>query len=193
MLRRFGFWVGLALGLQLLVGFIAFAILTDRLAANAQLDTPADGIVALTGGSGERIVLAAKLYRAQKGRRLLVSGVNPKVSQSDLIHLSGLQSSDFTCCVDIDVQALNTRGNAHQIVLWAKQYQYKHVLVVTSNYHMPRALLELKKLDPNIQWIAAPARSTGAAKQHKFRRTLLEYGKYLVVLFTNGPNKELVK
>ncbi|PHR63161.1 MAG: hypothetical protein COA47_00670 [Robiginitomaculum sp.] len=181
MVRAFGFWLSISLGVNLVAGFVAFAIATERMNA-ASSPSPAKGIVVLTGGSGERIRHAAWLLQKQSGQRLLVSGVNPKVSQQDLLNLSGLSKANLQCCVDVDVQAQNTIGNARQIALWANAHRYDSLLVVTSGYHMPRALLELQAVLPGVQLQAVAVRSNGPARQRMVRRTLVEYAKYLVVL-----------
>mgnify|MGYP005995327073 CR=1 FL=1 len=49
----------------------------------------ADGVVALTGGSGMRIAAGVDLVTAGRGERLLISGVNPDVGMDDLITLAG--------------------------------------------------------------------------------------------------------
>jgi len=190
MIRIFVFWVLVALGINLFAGLIAFALATDQVATNARI-MPVDAIVVLTGGSGERLQYAGKLYQQKTASKLLVSGVNPQVSEQDLLKLLGLSQLDLRCCVDVDAQAKNTTENAYQIALWAKKNHHKKLIVVTSTYHMPRTQFLLRAVLPDMQLIFVPARSIGAAKQHVFRRTFVEYGKFLVVLFTKQSAKQV--
>ncbi|VAV94380.1 YdcF-like protein [hydrothermal vent metagenome] len=182
MVRSLLFWVLISLAINALAGLVGFAIAADQL-ARVPMSANADGIVVLTGGSGERIRKAAKLLQAKKAPRLLVSGINPKVSRQDLIKLSGLSIIELDCCVDLDVQAKNTTGNARQIAAWSRSKNYTSLLVVTSGYHMPRAMVELQTVLPDTVLYPVAVPNTGAARQHAMRRTITEYAKYLVVLF----------
>jgi len=181
MISRFVFWLSLALAVNFIAGLIAFAIATNRL-SEMFVPEKADGLVVLTGGSGERIKYAGDLLQQKKAKRLLITGVHPDVSHNSLRKLSGLSKASFNCCVDVDNKAKNTIGNARQIDLWASEQNYDHLLIVTSSYHIPRAWLILRSEMPKTRLALAPVKSIGNAKQHVYRRTLLEYGKYLVVL-----------
>jgi uncharacterized SAM-binding protein YcdF (DUF218 family) len=181
------FWIFISLAINALSGFIGFVLAVDQLVL-APVNTTADGIVVLTGGSGERIQKATRLLQDKKAPRLLVSGLNPQVSQQDLMDISGLSASELACCVDLDVQALNTLGNARQIAKWSSSNSYSNLLVVTSGYHMPRAMLELQRVLPETELYQVSVASTGPSKQHMIRRTITEYGKYLVVLL-QGTDK----
>jgi len=186
MIRALIFWIVVSLAINVLTGLVAFAMATAE-APKPALPQSTAGIVVLTGGSGERIRRAAQLLQNKTGQRLLVSGVNPKVSEPDLLGLSGLSSQDLSCCLDVDRHAMNTRGNARQIAIWAKIHNYDHLLVVTSGYHMPRTLLELQAALPTTALWPVSVASTGPAKQHLLRRSVTEYAKYLVVLVLGVP------
>ncbi|MBL4616341.1 MAG: YdcF family protein [Robiginitomaculum sp.] len=181
MISRFIFWISIALTVNFIAGLIAFAIATNRL-SEMFIPEQADGLVVLTGGSGERIKYAGSLLQQKKAKRLLITGVNPNVSSNFLRKLAGLSKANFNCCIDIDNKAKNTVGNARQISLWANAQNYDHLLIVTSSYHIPRAWLILRAEMPDTRLALAPVKSIGNARQHVYRRTLLEYGKYLVVL-----------
>ena len=47
------------------------------------------------------------------------------------------------CCLDLDYNAKNTIGNAYETTAWAKALGYKHIILVTSAYHMPRAEIQM--------------------------------------------------
>lgn len=109
----------------------------------------AQGIVALTGGA-ERIVVAIHLLNADKGDRLLISGVHANTTTEDLKKLVDDPGARFSCCVDIDRAARNTVGNAIETARWAQRNGYGSLIVVTARYHMPRSLLELHHAMPNV-------------------------------------------
>jgi hypothetical protein len=67
----------------------------------------------LTGGSA-RVETGVELLMAGKGRRLLISGVNPMARVEDLRRATGGDRDLFACCVDIDHAALDTIGNAEE-------------------------------------------------------------------------------
>jgi uncharacterized SAM-binding protein YcdF (DUF218 family) len=62
----------------------------------------------------------------------------------------------FVCCVDLGYDAIDTVGNALETAKWVRAHNYRRVLVVTSNYHMPRSLLELHRIDPETQYVGYP-------------------------------------
>ncbi len=59
----------------------------------------------------------------------------------------------FTCCVDLDYEARNTIDNATETSEWVAKHKYNSIIVVTSNYHMPRALAELGRAMPGVTLI----------------------------------------
>ena len=173
------------------VGLVAFAA---RIEQSTPPDDPpvADGVVALTGPGAERIEAATALLEAGKGRRMLVSGVYEHATRKDILPVTGAVKPIYDCCVDLGFEAANTLGNARETAEWVKAKGYRHVIVVTADYHMPRAMLELKAAMPDTQLIAYPVRTsfldgrrwwksgTGA------RRMTLEYCKYLAILTREG-------
>lgn len=164
-----------------LAGMVAFAWATDERAGAAKA-VSADGIVVLTGGSGERIAKGAQLLRDGKAGRLLISGVHESVRAKDIQKLSVLNVEQLSCCVDLGRTAHNTVGNALEIQQWQERHKYGHLLVVTSAYHMPRALMELRRAMPHVLFTPVPVRSVGVARSHVWRRTVNEYNKFLVVM-----------
>jgi uncharacterized SAM-binding protein YcdF (DUF218 family) len=62
----------------------------------------------------------------------------------------------FACCVDVDYAAHTTSGNADETRAWAERRHLKRLLVVTSSYHMPRSLTELRRTLPGIDLVPFP-------------------------------------
>jgi uncharacterized SAM-binding protein YcdF (DUF218 family) len=122
------------------------------------LDHNADGIVVLTGGTS-RVSDALELLAAHRGKRLLITGVNPGTTTADIAREIPNYKSLLTCCVDLDYSALNTLGNATQARLWASGHGFRSLIVVTSTYHMPRALAELEHQLPHAALIPFPVLS----------------------------------
>lgn len=188
-------WLGRASGLFMglltsaivifLGGFLLFATGIPR------TETPpphsADGIVALTGGAS-RITDAMELLAGNQGKRLLISGVNPATKPSELIRLTPEYEKLFACCIDLGHQALNTSGNALEIAQWSRALGFRSLIVVTSGWHMPRALVELRREMPGTDLIPYSV-VTGRMREEPWwmnaqtaRLLMLEYLKYLAAL-----------
>ena len=139
------------LALVLLV--IGFFVFTDNLQrSQPNPDGTADGIAVLTGGVA-RIDEAMKLLAQGKAKRLLITGVNRTTSTEELKQLASEGDQLFACCVDIDKEARNTIDNATETSQWVARNRYHSIIVVTSNYHMPRALAELARVMPGVALI----------------------------------------
>lgn len=134
-------------------GFLVFVASLERVEPDAV--RRADGVVALTGGA-ERIGDAALRLGQGGGRRLLISGVAPDVTAEKLAARSPELRPWLHCCIDLGHAARNTVGNAKEIRYWAGTHGYRSLLVVTSSYHMPRSLVELRRQLPDIELIPAP-------------------------------------
>ena len=126
--------------LALALGFVGFVWLLPS--QEVALDGKADGIVVLTGGAS-RVTDALELLASGRGKRLLITGVNPGTTTGDIARQTVDYGRLLNCCVDLDYSALNTLGNAVQARRWALDHDFKSLIVVTSAYHMPRALAEL--------------------------------------------------
>ncbi|KAA5803943.1 YdcF family protein [Alkalicaulis satelles] len=141
----------------------------------------APGAVVLTGGGG-RVATGVELLQSGQAGRLLISGVNPGSPPADIAAAAGAPDDLFDCCVDFGLEAANTAGNAIETAAWARERGYGAILVITSDYHMPRALLELRAAAPDLDLIAygvsAPAPWSSTAQA---RRWLQEYLKYAAV------------
>jgi uncharacterized SAM-binding protein YcdF (DUF218 family) len=151
------------------------------------LDTRADGIVALTGAAA-RIPDAIELLATDRGKRLLITGVHRATSSKEIARLTPLYSRYFTCCIDLDRSALNTFGNALETKRWARANNFNSLIVVTSNWHMPRAMAELAHQLPDVTLIAYPVISEKVKTEPWWsnldtaRFLFAEYLKYVLAL-----------
>lgn len=164
---------------SVLVGFALFV--RTGMSLDPAPQARADGIVVLTGGQG-RVVSAVELLREERGRRLLISGANPDVGLEAVREASGATRDLFACCIDVGQEAANTIGNAEEAARWARAYGFERLIVVTSDYHMPRALLELQAAMPGVTLIAYPVEGPPPwADIHAARRWVVEFFKYAAV------------
>lgn len=184
-------------------GLLAFA-------GRIQQETPAprparaDGIVVLTGAaSRERIATGVSLLSDNYGRRVLVSGVNRDLTREDVRSVSNAVRRLYDCCVDLGFSALDTVGNARETADWAKAMRFRSLIVVTADFHMPRAMLELRAvLEPQGVSLQPYPVATSALNARNWWRSpggarlmVTEYSKYLAILgrelvLSLGPRDE---
>lgn len=172
--------------LLFLAGFAVFASHIGGLSTPEQV-RQADAIIVVTGGQS-RIDVAVDLLRTGKGKRLLISGVNPMAKREDLRAATGGDRGLFACCVDIDHAALDTVGNAEESAKWVRGHAYDSVILVTNNYHIPRTMLEMRRLLDHEDLQPYPVVNTRLdrggwlTKPEAIRVLFTEYTKYLAAL-----------
>lgn len=163
-------------------GFLWFA---DSVASMRPPEgTKGDAIIVLTGGY-QRIEQAVGLLRDGVGKRLLISGVNPATTRTQIRKMTQGSSDMFSCCVDMGYKAMDTIGNANEAASWIRDHNYSSIVVVTNNYHMHRSLHELRSASPQTRFIAYPVISADLARTNWFvepdvvRTMLYEYLKFV--------------
>jgi len=137
-------------------GFWHFA---TTVRAPAEDPPRADAIVALTGGSMERLATGVRLLKEHKGERLFISGVNRLVTDDELFHALNIDRATARCCVDLGRSAEDTLGNASETAAWARERHYRRLILVTDDYHMPRADAELQLAMPEAHIYRYPVRT----------------------------------
>ncbi|MGA3001086.1 MAG: YdcF family protein [Acetobacteraceae bacterium] len=179
-LRRLGA-VAAAVATAWLTGFGWFLYLGAR---DIAPPPHADAIVVLTGGP-ERVDVALRLLSTGAADRLLVSGAGEKTDLADLAHLSGLDPAPLAPQITLGHAARTTRGNALETASWAQAEQVRTLLVVTTWFHMPRALVELRRAMPALTLLPYPVgqlRTEELFHAGGVRRLIGEYHKYLAAL-----------
>ena len=159
----------------------------------------ADGIVVWTGKGGGRLEAGAHLLLKKKGERLLISGVNSEISLDKIKEIIAIPEKLSDCCLDLDYEAKNTIGNAYETTAWAKALGFKHVILVTSAYHMPRAKIEMGAATSQIKVTPFPVLNQTEGKwyldSNRLKRLLQEYTKLLISYLkyvTIEPDKKKV-
>jgi uncharacterized SAM-binding protein YcdF (DUF218 family) len=192
MLAGLARWIGFLTMIAFVVAVLAlsggyYVFASNISTEEVKLDGNADGIVVLTGAA-TRIPDAMELLAAGRGKRLLITGVHHSTSAREIARLTPVYARLFACCVDLDRSALNTFGNAIEAKRWAKEHHFTSVIVVTSNWHMPRAMAELEHQSPELKLIPFPVVSDNIksnpwwANAATARLVLSEYLKYLFAI-----------
>jgi uncharacterized SAM-binding protein YcdF (DUF218 family) len=152
-------------------GLALFALILPGPSSTAQTD----GIVVLTGGKG-RFKRGLEVLAAGRAKRMLVSGVDPVVRRREFEAVQGVPPHLSQCCIDLGKEATDTVSNAQEAAAWVRQFGFKSVRLITTNWHMRRAEFELRHaLAPDV------IIEIDAVESEPSLVTLMtEYNKYLV-------------
>lgn len=155
------------------LGFVVFAFTLGKPAPATARAT--DAGVVLTGAPG-RIEHAIDVLKSRKVGRLLVDGVDPSVTKGDLARRIPASAKWFACCVDLGSESVDTRSNADEASRWLAARKYRSIRLITSDWHMRRALYEFHRALPKRYEIVADAVRT----EPSFLTLFGEYNKLLL-------------
>jgi uncharacterized SAM-binding protein YcdF (DUF218 family) len=155
------------------VGFMLFAFTLGKPAKASAAAT--DAAVVLTGGPG-RIEHAVDVLRGQKAKRLLVAGVDPRVTKADLAQRIPGSRKWLACCVDLGSESVDTRSNAEEASRWLANRRFHSLRLITSDWHMRRARYEFEKVLGSKYTLVTDAVRT----EPSFLTLFGEYNKYLL-------------
>jgi uncharacterized SAM-binding protein YcdF (DUF218 family) len=178
-MRKLALYISALFVLILIYGFMIFLKKIQYNQVNFNYQT--DGIAVLTGGKG-RVDLGLELFNKNINLRLIISGVDKKVSAKSIIP-NDLKNK-FKITIDKDSES--TYQNAKIINKWATKYKLQNISIITSYYHMPRSLLLMQSMAPSINFYAYPVEkkisNNNPVKENIFYYFFLmeEYIKYLV-------------
>lgn len=153
-----------------------------------------EAIVVLTGERG-RIPDAVDLLRNRPSDKLIISGVhqgtplvdivNKQVGVSYLIHETWRK-------IEVEEKSVSTQQNAEFIGPYLDRNGIRYVILVTSDYHMPRAIQIFRGAYPDIEFIEYPVGSVvsdtlffgqGLSKE-AITKLFTEFGKFLLYKWT---------
>ena len=174
--------IALSLSLLWLAGFAFFCSKTEKFPVPGN-SIHTDSIVVLTGGA-DRINTGLDLLQAGSAEKLLISGVDERVTLEKIMSLWSGHMDDPGCCVFLGHMVQNTKENAEETRQWAEQMYIRSIRLVTSSYHMPRAIIEFHHAMPEIKILPHPVFSgsaEGAGEKlpflvimaHEYNKTIL--------------------
>ncbi len=172
----------------LLIWFIGFVYFVGKIPqTEPTLPEKADAIIVLTGARG-RIDAGLILLSGGCAEKLFISGVGQKADLADLsqylVSFPAQKTTELKSSITLGHFASSTEENAIESLEWINQHNYKKIILVTSNYHMPRSLYLFERSMPNIVFIPYHVIRPGSPWQSSssFKVTFLEYNKLLLSL-----------
>lgn len=153
-----------------LAGFLWFSI---------ALPTPmvggkSDAVVVFTGGGG-RIERGLEALREDWAPRMLVSGVDREVKPEEFRAEYGIPDSLMACCIDLGFKSYDTRSNAVEAAEWLEERKATSARLITTDWHMRRAALDLERALPeNFEM-----KEDAVSSEPSLRILFLEYHKFL--------------
>ena len=111
--------------------------------------------IVLTGGDN-RVKKSLKIFFSikNKDKNLFISGVGQGFNKKTLKKLT-LNNPNYNkivdCCIQIEGISRNTFSNAVESLKWVKSKKINSFVLLTNNYHMPRAILEFKSIFKDIR------------------------------------------
>ena len=146
-------------------------------------DTKSSNIVILTGGTNRIKDGLNIINHFDKSKRtkfkILVSGTGKGFSKNSLIKQIGPNFNPklIECCIYLDSVSKNTFTNAIETSKWANRNDLKEFILITSNYHMPRAILEFKNVMPNYKIYTFPI----TPRKHNIKEWMRSYETFSLI------------
>ena len=159
------------------LGFVWFA---------AALPQPADvgetDAIVVPTGSGGRIPRGIEVLSTGAARQMLVTGVDPAVQPDEFQEEFAVPDRLMNCCVVLGYSALDTRGNARETAEWMAENEYNSLRLVTADWHMRRAAVELMDQLPGD----VAVRRDAVRSEVTLSTLFLEYHKFLAAWTLNA-------
>jgi len=159
-------------------GFLWFAIALPQPAGDVQTDA----VIVPTGGAG-RIPRGLEVIDRGLAQNLLVTGVDPEVKPAEFAAEFEVPRRQMRCCVTLGYAAVDTRGNAAETANWVRERKVKSLRLVTTDWHMRRAVVELERALPGNVTVLRDA----VPSQPNLSTLFLEYHKLLATSLRGIP------
>ena len=149
-------------------------------------------IVILTGGSnrikdGLKIINNVDIF-TKANLKILISGTGKGFTKKSLKEMLTLNINLklLECCIELESISKDTYSNASETYKWVKMNNINKFILITSNYHMPRAILEFKNKMPNLEIFIYPITpknhdiTNWLNSSETFSLIFIEYSKLLI-------------
>lgn len=131
---------------------LIFNIMENFLIVNEE-PKPADVIIILGGGHGERVDLGVRLYHLGYAKNILLTGgyTGYETSEAQLMQRQALSSGVPKDDILLEEQARSTYENAKYSFEIIRSRKFKSAILVTSAYHTRRASMIFNRLFEGIE------------------------------------------
>ena len=127
----------------------------------------ADAIVVFAGGAGEsgqagvgtqeRLQHAIDVYKAHYADHLVFStGYSYSFPEAELMRAAAIEQGVPAAAIELERRSTNTHENVEYTADIIRRHEWHSMLLITSPYHMRRALLVWHKVAPAIEVVPAP-------------------------------------
>ncbi len=146
------------------------------------IERPSGAIVVLTGGGNHRIEAGLELFSANRAPYLFITGVHPTVSKHNIRAMWSGKTPLPDCCIILGHKATTTKENATETSEWIARTDVRSIRLVTSNYHMKRAMVDMQRAMPDVEIIAHPIRQANLplSAEYFWKLIFSEYHKVLI-------------
>ena len=164
-----------------IIGYLLGLVLFIKMIPNKkqQLITDIDAVIMVTGDK-DRVSRTKSLIQNSDYKLYFISGVGaPK-------YLKKYLNSNNKQTLVISTKAQSTHENAVEIGEWVQQYNLTKILLVTSNYHIPRTKMLIEYYSPKLNIEIEPTFNFNFNLSNWYKSSftlkilLSEYTKYLL-------------
>ncbi len=134
------------------VFFIAYLAKIQKTQENVNPNNSAEAIFILTGDKG-RIESGIQIFEQKRAEMIFITGVGDHTQKNNILPPAIHKAAS------ISPLAKNTKENFDDIEKWVKQKNIVTAFLVTSDYHMPRALDIAKRRGLKTTLIPAPVKT----------------------------------
>jgi len=146
------FQAAIALSLVLLLAALGCYLFPQQVLTVDSGPVKADVIVVL-GGTPDRPVRAAELFKAGEASKIIVSGFGDCESNEKLLEQDGVTNA----AIILEDKSHTTRENAEFSIALLRRMNAHRVIIVTSWYHSRRGLECFEHYAPDIQFYSRPS------------------------------------
>ena len=192
--------IGLIAGTVWLIGLIWFMGQVPKQSLYHVKPPTAELGIVVTGARG-RIMQGLITLHERRVKKLFISGVNEKITNDQLFSSTGTPLGktlyqNHKNKIHIGREARSTRGNALELKQYLKKDRKKKtLLLITSNYHMPRAYHEFSRALPDYdiktEAVFSPQFPAQWWKHEQSAKLLIsEYHKFVISYFAKSIAQE---
>jgi uncharacterized SAM-binding protein YcdF (DUF218 family) len=123
----------------------------------------ADVIIVLGGGSHERPLRAAELFKQRAAPRIIITGEGDDEINRELLISNGVPAG----AIQVENKSTTTQENAKFTIKLLRAEKMRSAILVTSWYHSRRALKTFEHYAPEINFYSRPSYFAYAAEDWK--------------------------